>query len=844
MKLRNLLFLYRLRMRAHPLQEALALLGIAVGVALMFAVLVANGSVAGSVTQLMRSVTGNAQLQVTARDSHGFDAALATRIERLPGVRGAAPLVDARTTLTGPSGTSHTVDLIGGDTRLSTIGGELLRQLVSPHIHLTRAIALPAPLADALGVHGGAQVRMTTGADARAVPVAALLGRGQLGGLADSPIALAPLGYAQQLADIPGRYTRVLVEADPGRVAQVRVALERLARDRLNVTGADHEARMLRRAAVPNDQSTALFAAISALVGLLFAFNAMLLTVPERRRFIADLRLEGLGDLTVLRLLVFDALVLGVAASAVGLLLGDLLSRNAFHAAPGYLAYAFTVGDQRIVSLSSVLLAVAGGLVATLVATLRPLSDLLSRRPLDAAYREEDERTERPVVPRRGLLLAGGALAAAATAVLLVAPHQTIIGIGLLVAAMLLLIPGLLRACLRAVDLVSHHMRSPLLVVAVGELRSSSTRSIALAATGALAVFGSVAVEGSHFDLQRGLDADAHAFNHRADLWVAPTGAANELATVSFAPPPAAARIRDLPGVRAVRAYRGGFLDIGDRRVWVVAPSREDPRPLLPSQRLAGDLRLANAHLHRHGWVALSRVLADASHVGIGDTVTLPTPRPLRLRVAALLTNLGWSSGAVLMNADDFRRGWASADVGALQVVLDPGVSADAAAARVRALLKASRGLTVETAAQREQRFRASTHQGLTRLTQIARLVLVAAALALAAALGGVVWGRRPRLASLKLSGFSDGDVWRALMLESAIMLVIGCSIGALFGLYGQFMLTRWLSESTGFPTSYAPAWTLALSTFAGITAVAVAIAALPGFAAARVSPAATPIEE
>jgi putative ABC transport system permease protein len=214
------------------------------------------------------------------------------------------------------------------------------------------------------------------------------------------------------------------------------------------------------------------------------------------------------------------------------------------------------------------------------------------------------------------------------------------------------------------------------------------------------------------------------------------------------------------------------------------------------------------------------------------------------MRLAAVLTNLGWSSGAVLMNADDFRRGWASADVGALQVLLDPGTPADAAAARVRALLGPRRALAVETAAQREQRFRESTRQGLARLTQIARLVLVAAALALAAALGGVVWSRRPRLASLKLSGFSDGDVWRALMLESAIVLGIGCSIGALFGLYGQFMLTRWLSDSTGFPTAYAPAWVLALSTFAGITLVAVAIAALPGFAAARVSPAAAPLED
>ena len=844
MKARNLLFLYFQRVRAHPLQELLALLGIAVGVALMFAVLVANGSVTASVEQLVRGVTGDAQLQVTARDRHGFDAAIATRIEQLPHVRAAAPLVDVRTTVTGPDGTARTADLIGGDARLGAIGGDLLRELVSPHIRLTDAIALPTPLADALGVQSGGQVQMTTGAQVKVVPVAALLGHGELGGLAESPIALAPLRYAQRLGDVPGRYTRVLVEADPGHVSEVRAQLDRLAADRLNVAGADHEARLLHRAAAPNDQSTALFAAISALVGLLFAFNAMLLTVPERRRFIADLRLEGLGDLTVVQLMLFDALVLGVAASAVGLVLGDILSRDAFRAAPGYLSYAFAVGDQRVVSLGAVLLAIAGGLTATLVAALRPLSDLLSRRPLDVAYREEDERSEPAVVPRRWLPAVGGLLATAATAVLFAAPHATIVGIGLLVGATLLLIPGLLALCLRLVDFVSHRLRSPLLVVAVGELRTSSTRSIALAATGALAVFGSVAVEGSHFDLQRGLDADAHAFNHRADLWIAPAGAANELATVSFRPPPEAAQLATLPGVRAVRAYRGGFLDVDDRRVWVVAPSREDPRPLLPSQLLKGDLATANARLHRHGWVGLSSALAHARGVDIGDAVTLPTPRPLRLRVAAILTNLGWSSGAVLMNADDFRRGWGSADVGALQLLLAPGASPDATAARVRALLGADRGLAVETAAQREQRFRASTRQGLARLTQIARLVLVAAALALAAALGGVVWSRRPRLAALKLSGFSDGDVWRALMLESAIVLSIGCLIGALFGLYGQFMLTRWLSDSTGFPTAYAPAWALALSTFAGITAVAVTIAALPGFAAARVSPAATPVED
>jgi putative ABC transport system permease protein len=94
------------------------------------------------------------------------------------------------------------------------------------------------------------------------------------------------------------------------------------------------------------------------------------------------------------------------------------------------------------------------------------------------------------------------------------------------------------------------------------------------------------------------------------------------------------------------------------------------------------------------------------------------------------------------------------------------------------------------------------------------------------------------------LSGFSDGDVWSALVLENALVLGIGCSIGAAFGLCGQVMLTRLLADTTGFPTSYAPAGWLALATFAGVTLVAVGIAALPGYLAARVPPTASIYED
>ena len=80
--------------------------------------------------------------------------------------------------------------------------------------------------------------------------------------------------------------------------------------------------RLLRQTLVPSNQASTLFAAISVLLGFLFAFNAMLLTVPERRQVIAGLRVDGTRRSAILQMVVFQALCLGVVASVLGLAVG------------------------------------------------------------------------------------------------------------------------------------------------------------------------------------------------------------------------------------------------------------------------------------------------------------------------------------------------------------------------------------------------------------------------------------------------------------------------------------------------------------------------------------------
>jgi len=849
-KPRNVLHLYRVRLRARLLQECFAVVGIAAGVALLFASQVATQSLSSSVAQLSHGIVGKASLQLLARDPHGMPASMLPSVRAIGGVRAAAPLLEGSADLSGPHG-SASVELVGADASLARLGGTLVRHTSLTPFAGIGAIVLPAPLARKIGVTKfGEEATVQLNGRVEEAPLYEQLHAKQIGPLISTPIAIAPLAFAQEMAGLQGRLSRILVEPAPGREASVRAALVALAAGRLNVEPASYDEKLFARASAASNQSTALFAVISALVGFLFAFNAMLLTVPQRRRLIADLRRDGYPPKSVIAVLLFDAIVLGVFACALGLVLGEELSIHLFRSNPGYLSSAFAVGSQRVVSAQSVAIAVGGGMLAACVAVLSPLREILSRRP--------------PVVTAPGDLSAGdggggslGRLAlggvvclAAATAILLLAPKAAVLGMICLVAALLLLLPLPLAGTLALVRRLAPRIVSAVPHVAVMELRAGRTRALAISATGAIAVFGSVSIQAAHGDLLKGLENAAHDMNAFTAVWVSPAGSYNLLQTAPFTATPAQqARLERLPGVRAVRLYRGGLLDWGPRRIWTIAPPRASS-PLLPaSQIVEGNVRQATARVRAGGWAVLTRAIAEEHHLQIGSSFTLPSPEPTTFRVAALSTNIGWAPGAIVMNASDYAHAWASEATGAdenasaYNILLDPGVSAIAVRHEVEQALGPRSGLAVETAQQHAGRQNTLSRQGLARLTQIATLILIVAILAMAAAMANMVWQRRPRLAKLKLEGFPAAELWRTIMLESVLLLGVGCTTGAVFGLYGQQLLDRALANVIGFPVVYSFGALVALASLALVTVASVLIVALPGYLATGV-PAAVALQD
>ncbi len=832
MSFTNILSVYRARLRARAVlvQEGIAILGIAVGVALLFATQVASTSLTRSVQELTRQIVGSTQLQLDARGPGGFDERLLSEVRRQPGVDIALPVLEQQANVIGPSG-QRAVDLIGTDPQFARVAGSLLRRFSAEQLAAQRAVALPAPIAQAVGAGPLQTIRLQVGASVATTLVGATLSEHDIGGLVHSPVALAPVTYAQQLARSQGRITRIFVRSEPGRQARVRRELQTLAnRAGVDLEPAEFDSTLFGTAVAPEKQSEALFSAISALVGFMFALNAMLITVPSRRRLIEEIRLQGATRLMTVQILLFDAAVIGLLACAVGLGLGELLSIAVFHTTPGYLSFAFPVGNARIITWQSVAIATATGLGAALLGVFWPLRSILRSPRARAAPARAGWRSAR-LATGLGCLLA-------TTLILLVDARAAVVGNVTLVISLLCLLPFLFDGFVALLANSRSPLRSAAAKLALTELRAPQTRvrSLAIAATAAVAVLGIVEFQGTQANLAAGLDASARSIDSSADVWVTPGGESNAFATTPFRDVHARAIAR-VPGVHAVGLYRGSFLNWGRRRLWVLAPPADAARPLLSGQLVSGSATLAADKVSSGGWAVLSQALAAEHGLRIGDTFTLPSPRPTALRIAALSPNLGWPPGAVIVSSAAYANAWASASPSAYQIHLERRVSPEVVRERIQRALGPATGLVAETSAERQRRHYALASQGLSRLTQIRVLVLIATILAVTAAMAAMMWQRRDLVAFIKCSGYSRSVLLRWLLYESAVMLAVGSAIGAVFGIYGQVLGSHFLATVTGFPIGFHIEAAAALTGFAIVSAVAVTIVALPGYLVVRVPP-------
>ena len=127
------------------------------------------------------------------------------------------------------------------------------------------------------------------------------------------------------------------------------------------------------------------FGGIALFVGSFVIANSLSITIAQRTRELATLRTLGASRRQVLGSIIVESLVVGVIASVIGLFLGLLLAKGLFWL---FDAVGFTLPNTGLVfETRTIVVALAAGILVTLLASLRPAARA-TRVPPIAAVRE------------------------------------------------------------------------------------------------------------------------------------------------------------------------------------------------------------------------------------------------------------------------------------------------------------------------------------------------------------------------------------------------------------------------------------------------------------------------
>jgi putative ABC transport system permease protein len=198
------------------------------------------------------------------------------------------------------------------------------------------------------------------------------------------------LPTAQELFDKRGRLDEIAVAAKPGvsddqlvnalqgvlpPTAQVKTAAQQAKDDASETNGFISFLRGFLLA----------FGGIALFVGSFVIANSLSITIAQRTREFATLRTVGASRRQILTSIMIEALVMGVLASLVGLAFGVALAKGLFAL---FDAVGFTLPNSGLVLTgTAVAIALAAGILVTLVASLRP-AFRATRVPPIAAVRE------------------------------------------------------------------------------------------------------------------------------------------------------------------------------------------------------------------------------------------------------------------------------------------------------------------------------------------------------------------------------------------------------------------------------------------------------------------------
>ncbi len=827
--------------RRRPGRTALTLAGIVIGVATVVAITATTRATRRSYQNMFEEIGGKAGLEIVAPGQGGFDPApVLDALRRSDVVHASVGLIQTRAGLLGKGGITPVLVLgIDPEHDRAVRGWDVVegRFLDSDGALLEANFARENRLGVGDDVRLGAETGLGT------LKIVGLLRASGPALFNGGAVVVMPLASARRLFRLPGQVNSVQIVLKPGVSAdnareEIEKTLPAELRQRVQVQSPAARAALARGAMMSTEQALSAMSVVSLVGGGFVILNSFLMNLGERRRQLAILRALGATRRQVTRLLLREAVMLGVVGTLLGVGAGVVLARGLVKMQEQLLGVRLPPLDF---GAEPFVLALLFGPGLSLVATIVPAWQAGRRSPLEAMRprRSTPEPADRRAHWPRwlGLLLLmmclsivfGGVQGwwSPEMATTLLAPAMMLVLIG-----SVLLLPAVLTPLLSLTRQLLRPLFGPEGAIALRQLERQHTRT---ALTSGVLFIGVMVTIGFGSSLLNSI--------HDIDVWYRGTIPADFLVrglmpdggTVWASPLGRELReeLKMVEGVDGDNVGRITFIPVQVEGRSAILLARDYPRDRgLAFSLVEGSEEAVRAGL-LDGEVVLGTPLAHRLGVGVGGLVAIKTREGEKtLRVAGLVKEYTVGGMALYLDWDMADRLFVLPGVNAFEVYAASGQHAVAETALKQ--FGANKGLLVQSNVQVRAVVDGAVASVEGFLWVLIALVFVVAALGIVNTLTMNVIEQTRELGVLRAIGLRRGQVRKLVVAQATAMGLLSVLPGVLGGL-GM----AWLMNEATYPFSghrVVFAWRPGFVAGCALTALTVAILAalLPARRAAR----------
>jgi putative ABC transport system permease protein len=822
----------------HRLRVSMTTLGIALGVAVFFAIRTANAALLDSLTLTVERLAGKSTLEISAGET-GFPEATLDTVRATPGVKLAEPVIEVvANTAFHEEGS---LLILGVD----TTGDQQLReyefdrsqtQIADPLTYLAQpnSILLSRTFADRHGLRIGDHFPAFSAHGKMDFVVEGVFKPTGLGAVFGGNIAVMDVYSAQVVFDRGHNFDRIdLVNAPGVSVSDLQKRLQARLPPGIEVERPETKGQSLENAVAAMRIGMMITSFIALLVGLYIIFNSFTIAVNQRWKEIGILRAVGVERENINRMFLVEALAMGVTGSAVGIVAGYFLAIGASTAMASIAGSVYGIVSTEVaprMHLDYALTAFGLGVAASLGGAWMPARAASYLNPILALHNIEARQKESALGWGRATL--GAALLALSVLLIEFSPSGVGMTFQLSYAALMLigltvLLPLLVDWSARAVRPVMDRLGGSEGALAVDAMIQSPRRS---AATVGALMIGLMSVYSTAAYIQ--------SYKMMVSRWTTQLLNSDIVVTSSTLLRSSSyhfsedlgKKFASLPGVREVENVR-----------FVLVPYESDSAAIVSIEMTGflersmnaiqgGNRETLQALMPRGQGVILSKNFAVKWHLKAGDRVHLNSPTgPLDLPILGIVEDYRSDKGTIFMDRSVYKQYWNDSAVDFIDVELKPGQNANVVKREVQGVTDGTEHALVYTKLEFEGWINAIVDKFFMLNYMQLVVAVIVAIVGIANTLVISVAERHREFGVIRSIGGYRSQIRKMVLLEAFSIAVVGVVVGSIAALFDTEFLSRTVSTVlTGYDVPFYFPWLLILETLPAVIGVSLLAGWIP----------------